>query len=68
MDILMILAVNAVSITLVIFAGILCLRQKEGWGWFLFAAILTFSSSSAIQALNPQSQSATLDASTATSQ
>jgi hypothetical protein len=53
MDILLILAVNAVSITLVVFAGILCLRQKEGWGWFLFAAILTFSGSSAIQALTP---------------
>jgi hypothetical protein len=48
----MFLAMNLLSIILALFAGVLCLRSKEGWGWFLFAAILTFSGSSAFRMIS----------------
>jgi hypothetical protein len=43
-SVFVILAFNSVSITMAIVAGVLALKEKEGWGWFLFAALLTFGS------------------------
>jgi type IV secretory pathway VirB2 component (pilin) len=40
---LMMLLSNAVSIAAVITAGILAAEGKEGWGWFLFIAVLCFT-------------------------
>jgi len=34
-------ASNLVALACVLFAGKLCLEGKEGWGWFLFIALLT---------------------------
>lgn len=36
-----ILAMEATSITCVIFAGLLALQGLGGWGWFLGVAVLT---------------------------
>ena len=46
-----ILALNMVSVIFAIIAGILCLKQKEGWGWFLTAALLTFAGRAAFTAM-----------------
>ncbi|NEJ46628.1 hypothetical protein [Rhizobium leguminosarum] len=43
-----IVAINMVSITLAISAGVLCLKQRPGWGWFLFGALATFAGHAAI--------------------
>ncbi|WP_164903024.1 hypothetical protein [Rhizobium leguminosarum] len=43
-----IIASNLVSVTLAITAGVLCLKQREGWGWFLFGALATFAGHAAI--------------------
>ncbi|WP_185982639.1 hypothetical protein [Aureimonas mangrovi] len=36
-------AVNTLSLFLAFSALILALRKMDSWGWFLFAALLTFS-------------------------
>ena len=38
------IAANAVSIAAVSFAGCLALHDKEGWGWFLFIAVICAAS------------------------
>ncbi len=40
---LLILVCNAVSIAAVIAAGILAAEGKEGWGWFLFIAVICYT-------------------------
>ena len=40
---LMMLLSNAVSIASVITAGILAAEGKEGWGWFLFIAVICYT-------------------------
>ena len=37
---LILLVANAASITSVCFAGYLCLKDKPGWPWFLFVAVV----------------------------
>jgi len=39
-DIFLALVVFSVPITCAVFAGLLALQSKEGWGWFLLAALL----------------------------
>jgi len=59
MQILFILVANLVSIALVVAAAVLCFHKREGWGWFLFVAVLTFSGSSALRALDAPAAPAT---------
>lgn len=39
--IILILACNAFSIVSCVFAGLLCLKSIDGWGWFLLVAFLS---------------------------
>jgi len=48
--VLQILALNLVSVTFAIIAGTLCFKQRDGWGWFLFAALITFAGRAVISA------------------
>lgn len=36
----MIIATNAVSIVCIAIAAVLAIQEKDGWGWFLFVAVL----------------------------
>lgn len=36
------LVANACSLTAIIFAGLLAMNEKAGWGWFLVIALLLF--------------------------
>lgn len=38
--IIMTLLLNLPSIACVGFGGFLCYKEKDGWGWFLFAALM----------------------------
>lgn len=35
------LALEATSIACVVMAGLIALEGKDGWGWFLFIAVMT---------------------------
>lgn len=43
-----ILLVNLFSITCVLAAAALAWVQREGWGWFLFVAVITYSGAAAL--------------------
>ena len=38
MQALTMLVVNLFAVVCAVSAAVLCLRQREGWGWFLFIA------------------------------
>lgn len=38
------IAANLISITCVVFAGIIATKGQTGWGWFLFCAVVCSAS------------------------